>query len=102
MALYDPHEIEAALSAVGFVEDSNLNGMHLAEIGEEADNVLDLLICLRVEGRNNDAEGGSSTLIELTLALEHLLHHAQEVLPSLQKQLDFEPEEVFETTNMQE
>lgn len=86
-------ELKTALETLGFSKDANLNGMHLAEIEEEASNVLDLIISVRVHARHNDLEWGQEAVVNLTLALEHLHHHVQEVLPSLQKQLDVDDED---------
>ncbi|MGH2541933.1 MAG: hypothetical protein ACRDIB_04000 [Ardenticatenaceae bacterium] len=64
--------------------------MHLSEIEEEIGNIFELLTALRVRARCNLAEEGQDTLVELTIALEHLTHHAQEALPILNKQLDLD------------
>jgi len=81
-------DLATVLTQVGLDEDPSMVGMHLSEIEEEADNVLDLLTVVRTYAHTGDAEAGQVTLAELTVALGHLLHHAQEVLPLLEKQLD--------------
>jgi hypothetical protein len=86
-------ELKVALETLGFSEEASLNGMHLAEIEEEASNVLDLIISVRVHARHHDLEWGQGAVVNLTTALEHLQHHVQQVLPSLQKQLDVYPED---------
>lgn len=85
-------EMSEALQRVAITRDARLNGAHLAEIEEEASNVLDLIIALRVAARENDAEAGQESLAELVVALEHLVDHARSVLPSLKAQLDLEDE----------
>jgi len=80
--------LEIVLTQVGLDQDPSMLGMHLSEIEEEADNVLDLLTVVRTYAHTGDAEAGQVTLAELTVALGHLLHHAQEALPLLEKQLD--------------
>jgi hypothetical protein len=72
-------------------DDSKLNAVHLQEIEGEAENVLELLTVLRTDTYRNDETAAQETAAELTIALEHLQHHIQELLPSLQKPLDLEP-----------
>lgn len=72
-------------------EQSGVPAMHLQEIENEAENVLELLTVLRTDSYRADANSAQETAAELTIALEHLQHHIQELLPSLQKQLDIEP-----------
>jgi hypothetical protein len=67
--------------------------MHLSEVEEETENILELLILVRTHARTGDAVAGEGILVELTTALEHLLHHTQEALPMLRKQLDLELDE---------
>jgi hypothetical protein len=86
--------LNLVLKVIGLDENVSLLAMHLSEIEEEANNALDLLTSLRAHAFRHDAEAGQEALAELTIALEHLLHHAQAVLPGLQKQLDLAPEEV--------
>ncbi len=90
MAMQLRDEMKLALETLGLQEEASLTGMHLSEIEEEADSVLDLLITIRAQARQHDIETGNDTLAELTVALDHLLHHVQEVLPGLHKQLDLE------------
>lgn len=81
-------DLDTVLVQVGLDEHPHMLGMHLTEIEEEADNTLDLLTALRSYARTGDAVAGQETLAELTVALEHLIHHAQEALPALLRQLD--------------
>ncbi len=83
-------DLDDVLTQVGLDEQPVMLGMHLAEIEEEADNVLDLLIVVRANARAGDPAAGQETLAELTIALGHLLHHVQEAVPLLQKELDLE------------
>lgn len=72
-------------------KDAGLAAMHLQEIEEEAENVLDLLTILRTDTYRADAAGAQETAAELTIALEHLQSHIQVLTPLLQKSLDLEP-----------
>jgi hypothetical protein len=65
--------------------------MHLSEIEEEAENVLELLIVLRNNAHHRDQAQAQETAAELTIALEHLEHHVRELLPRLQQHLEIEP-----------
>lgn len=87
---------QAVAQAVGFTDDADLVAMHIDEIEEEAGNVLDLLTVLRVDARQGDQELAEGTAAELTVALGHLMHHVQELLPLLEKQLDIEDTEELE------
>lgn len=80
-----------ALRTIGFSEEIPLLAMHLDEIEEEMENVLDLLAVLRSDTQRADTEHAQETAVSLTITLEHLLHHMQTFLPPLQKQLDIEP-----------
>lgn len=66
--------------------------LHLSEIEEEADKALDLLMSIRSLARRGEAEAEQEGLAELTISLEHLLHHTQLALPMLQNELDLSPE----------
>ncbi len=83
-------DLDEALTQIGLDEEPRMLGMHLSEIEEEADHLLDLLTTVRVYARTGDTEAGQATLAELTLALGHLFRHAREALPLLEKQLDLE------------
>lgn len=71
--------------------DAPLSAVHIQEIEQEAENVLDLLTVLRTDAYRTDAAGAQETAAELTIALEHLQSHIQMLLPILQKKLDLEP-----------
>ena len=79
------------LKTLGVNENSDLLSMHLNEIEEEAENVLDLLTLLRSDAHRLDHDSAQESAAELVITLEHLLHHIHELLPQLQKQLDIEP-----------
>jgi len=79
------------LKTVGLNENIDLLSMHLNEIEEEAENVLDLLTVLRSDAYHSDRDSARESAAELVITLEHLLHHIHELLPQLQKQLDIEP-----------
>lgn len=85
-------ELNLALETIGIDDNITLLAMHLSEIEGEANNILDLLTSLRAHAYRKDVEAGQESLAELTIALEHLLHHAQEALPDLQRQLSLETE----------
>ena len=79
------------LKTLGLNENIDLFSMHLSEIEEEAENVLDLLTVLRSNAYHSDHDSAQESAAELVITLEHLLHHVHELLPQLQKQLDIEP-----------
>jgi hypothetical protein len=81
----------AVVETVGFDRDNNLLAMHLSEIEEEAENVLELLTVLRNNAFHRDRVQAQDTAAELTIALEHLEHHVRELLPRLQEKLEIEP-----------
>ncbi|MCP4418294.1 MAG: hypothetical protein GY805_16860 [Chloroflexi bacterium] len=76
---------------LGMKEQPSLSIMHIQEIESEAENVLELLTVLRTDSYRDDAAAAQETAAELTIALEHLQHHIQELLPTVQKTLDLEP-----------
>lgn len=82
--------LDEALAHIGLTEASTMLGMHLTEIEDEADTLLDLLITVRTHSRTGDALAGQLGLVEFVTALEHLVHHAQEALPALKKALDID------------
>jgi hypothetical protein len=84
-------ELSLALKTAGFSGETALLSVHLSEIEEEASAVLDLFTVLRSHAYRGDASATQETLSELTIALEHLLHHVNEAVPDLQKELDIEP-----------
>ena len=61
---------------------------HLSEIEQEADTILDQLTAIRAFAFQRDIEAAQESLVELTVALRHLVHHAEFVLPILEQQLD--------------
>ncbi|MCS7057120.1 MAG: hypothetical protein NZM18_13205, partial [Thermoflexales bacterium] len=77
-----------ALLRAELAQKARLNGAHLAEIEEEAKNILKCLEALRGAARERNAEAGQEALAELVIALDHLVDHAQFLLPSLKVQLD--------------
>jgi hypothetical protein len=81
----------AVVETVGFNTDNYILAMHLSEIEEEAENVLELLTVLRNDARHRDQNQAQETAAELTIALEHLEHHVRELLPRLQQHLEIEP-----------
>jgi len=92
MAVEVRDELSLALKTARFSGETVLLSMHLSEIEEEASAVLDLFTVLRSHAYRGDAPATQGTLAELAIALEHLLHHMNEALPGLQKELDIEPE----------
>lgn len=61
---------------------------HLGEIEQEADTILDQLTAIRAFAFQRDTGAAQESLVELTVALRHLVHHAEFVLPILEQQLD--------------
>lgn len=78
------------MAKIGLEQEPAMLGRHLTEIEGEADSFLDLLFLVRTHAHTGDALAGEIALVELVTALEHLVHHTQEALPSLRKQLDIE------------
>jgi hypothetical protein len=81
----------AVVETIGFSTDNYILAMHISEIEEEAENVLELLAVLRNDARHRDQTQAQETAAELTIALEHLEHHVRELLPRLQQHLEIEP-----------
>ena len=78
------------MSALGFEDDAYLLAMHAGEFEAEAENVLQLLTVMRAAARQEDAESTQDAAAELVIALEHLAHHLNELLPALRAKLDLE------------
>lgn len=95
-------DLDTVLAQVGLEEEPRMLGMHLSEIEAEADNLLDLLTAVRSYARTGDPVAGQETLAELTVALEHLMHHAQEALPALLRQLDLADDDEETTAELLE
>lgn len=91
MSLNIKDELNLMLKTVGYNDNTPLLAMHLSEIEEEAENILDLITILRSHSYRSDSEATQEALAELTIALEHSLHHIQEALPVLQQHLDITP-----------
>jgi len=68
-------------------EQVNLIAMHLTEIEEEAAHFLDQLITFRAYARQNDSVAAQETLVEISLALQHIADHIQTVAPLLDEEL---------------
>lgn len=79
------------MRALEFENDAELMAMHVGEFEEEAENVLQLLAVLRAAARQDDATGAQDAAAELVIAMEHLSHHLNELLPPLRARLDLEP-----------
>lgn len=76
---------------LGLADSPGLPALHFSEMETEAENVLDLLTVLRTHTYQADGDGAQETAAELVIALEHLQHHVQALLPQLQQQLHLEP-----------
>jgi len=83
-------ELEMLLQRIGLTAESNLIALHLTEIEEEADAILDRLTLFRAHARNNEAELAQESLVELAMTLSHLQNHVQTILPDLERVLDLE------------
>lgn len=70
--------------ATGGFEDSLL-AMHLAEIQESVEAVLEYMKSLREDAKRKQEI--RDTLIDLSLTLDHLIHHSQEALTMLEPDL---------------
>ncbi len=75
------------------LQETDLLAAHLDEIEEEANVVLDQLTAVRAFAYQGEQQAAQESLVELTIALRHLMHHAGELLPSLEAQLGIADEE---------
>ena len=82
------NELALIIKVAEIDETKSLVSMHLSEIEEEAEKVLELLAVARSHAFHNDTDATQETLAELVISLEHLSHHVNHALPELQKQLD--------------
>lgn len=82
----------ALLQGVG-IKGAYQIASHLGEIEQEADVILDRLTAIRAFAYQGDAGAVQESLTELTVALRHLTHHAEVVLPLLEEQLGIADEE---------
>ena len=92
MAVEMKEELSVALKTAGLGGEVALLAMHLSEIEEEAGQVLDLLTALRAHSHRGDVGATQESLAELSIALEHLVEHAGQALPEVQKRLEIDPE----------
>jgi hypothetical protein len=83
-------EVQEALRLAGFSGNLNLLAAHLSEIEVETENWLDILTTLRSYAYRGDDNAVIEAMAELTISMEHLHGHIQQVLPDLQKQLGIE------------
>lgn len=81
-------ELKLAMETAGIGELAAVLAMHLAEIEDEAEKVLDLLAAARSHAHHAEKEGVQDALAELAVALEHLHHHLGAALPDLQRELE--------------
>jgi len=80
-------QFQNALNFIGVTGNNSLQAMHLAEIEEEALAALDLLASFVAQARQHNEDAAETAIIDLTISLEHLSHHTQALLPSLEQQL---------------
>ncbi len=92
MAINLENDLVFALEKAGIGVNINMTAMHLHEIESESETVLELLTALRSHAFREDRDATQETLAELTISLEHLLHHIQQSLPELQAGLDLKPD----------
>jgi hypothetical protein len=79
--------LEDLLHRAGLPADPELAAMHLAEIEPEAGNSLDQLTAFRALARSDEPASAQEALVEVSLALQHLAHHARAVTPMLDEAL---------------
>lgn len=75
------------ITQAGLSAQAELIAMHLAEIEEETANFLDQLIAFRAYARQGDSAAAQETMVEISLALQHIADHIQTVSPILDKSL---------------
>lgn len=68
--------------------ESSLLAMHLAEIQESAGTVLEYVTSLKEDGKQRQQI--RDILIDLTLSLDHLVHHSEDALALLEPELGLE------------
>ena len=89
--------MENTLSQSGIDARKGLLAMHMAEIAEELHNLTSLMGDLHLQAANQNSDDAQDTLVDITLSLEHLVHHAQYAIPEIEIQLDIRDEN--EATN---
>ena len=86
-------ELASLLKQIGFQSADGLVAVHLAELEEEANRLLDLLLEFRAWARQGETELAEKRLAEVYASLLHLSDHAQAALPMLQAQLELDEED---------
>jgi len=90
----DTREYLQALLEKVIHQDANLLSMHLSEIEEEAAAFLNHLLAFRSSASREELENARHALVEITLSLEHMLHHIDDAVAILNRELDMADEAV--------
>lgn len=88
----DTREYLQALLEKVIREDTNLLSMHLSEIEEEAAAFLNHMLAFRSTASREELEEARRALVEITLSLEHMLHHIGDAVTILNRELDMTDE----------
>ena len=86
-------ELAGLLKQVGFQSSDDMIAVHLSELEEEANHLLDLLLEFRAWARQGETDLAEKRLAEIYASLLHLSDHAQAAAPLLQAQLESDENE---------
>ncbi|MEW5958327.1 MAG: hypothetical protein AB1801_11415 [Chloroflexota bacterium] len=86
-------KLQDLLTSVGLSDRADLVAMHLTEIEEEGVNFLDQLTAFRAHARHRDSVAAQETMVEISVALQHLADHIQAVTSILDRELGIDDEE---------
>ncbi len=99
ITMLDTREHLQALLETVISQDANLLSMHLNEIEEEAATFLNHLSVFRSHASRGHAESSRRVLVDLTLSLEHMLHHVEDAVMILNRELDIGEEDSEDSAN---
>jgi len=83
-------QLKDLLAQADLSDQAELIAMHLTEIEQETANFLDQLIAFRAHARQGDSAAAQESLVEISLALQHITDHIQTVTPLMDKELDID------------
>lgn len=86
-------QLQNLLDQAGINSQVELTSTHLTEIEQEAATVLDQLTAFRAHARHQDTAAAQDSLVEISLALQHIADHIQAVVPILDQALGIADDE---------
>jgi hypothetical protein len=87
-------QLQELFATVRFsAQDYHLVAMHLTEIEDEALNFLDELTAFRTYARHYNLTAAQTSLVEISLALQHIANHIPILTSILNRELGIEIEE---------